>query len=623
MKKTLLLTAVALCATSVMAGVVTRAQSDVKTAAPVDGSMYMPLAEEQLDVMATPGTTPKKVATKAGDGSPKAFYKRPAGAFYGLCSSQENNNYKYSSQYAPYLMGWPFQTVKYVPNTINVGEVSSYDWTYFLYNRDTKLHEEYAASGPELDVYYGVMTLDTVPRLTVTGSEGTYDYTIKGWSVTGTGTNKVINKEYRSRYIARVDYQTTFTNTADQSMWCTPKFRAASTNRDATKLAGGTYSSGAKDAEGGTTGKWFGRNYSGIDALGMAFEKPSHPYLLRRVGVAFQNLAFSSTDPCDLKVKVYKLDEMPQYKESESVFAEPGELLAEGTFTMVPEEFTSAGITSGMLPFALEAPDDGSGLIFDVEPEIDFPILVVFTGYNNSTIADFTLTQGTDLYDEGFGEHCYMGRTQSDGSIKYQGLNYFFTSGERKAGISIYAEVAHPFMIPNFNVDVLERTFDAAGVCQNQGFRTSDGKVYEGNEMSIYSHSPSEEVEISLEDGSELPEWLTVTVEDEMEGEVWDGLLKGKFEVTPLPEGVKGRKANVKLAIPGARMVVAVVQGEADDPGVKGDVNGDGVVDIADVNAAIDMVLGLADNKPTADVNGDGVVDIADINAIIDIVLGL
>lgn len=53
---------------------------------------------------------------------------------------------------------------------------------------------------------------------------------------------------------------------------------------------------------------------------------------------------------------------------------------------------------------------------------------------------------------------------------------------------------------------------------------------------------------------------------------------------------------------------------------VVGDVNGDGEVNIADVNAIIDIILsgGSAD---AADVNGDGEVNIADVNAVIDIIL--
>ena len=52
---------------------------------------------------------------------------------------------------------------------------------------------------------------------------------------------------------------------------------------------------------------------------------------------------------------------------------------------------------------------------------------------------------------------------------------------------------------------------------------------------------------------------------------------------------------------------------------IVGDVNGDGEVNIADVNAVINMILDSpAEN---GDVNGDGEVNIADVNAIIDIIL--
>jgi hypothetical protein len=56
------------------------------------------------------------------------------------------------------------------------------------------------------------------------------------------------------------------------------------------------------------------------------------------------------------------------------------------------------------------------------------------------------------------------------------------------------------------------------------------------------------------------------------------------------------------------------------EPGVKGDVNGDGEVNIADVNAVIDLIL-TGRNEAAGDVNGDGEVNIADVNAIIDIIL--
>ena len=54
--------------------------------------------------------------------------------------------------------------------------------------------------------------------------------------------------------------------------------------------------------------------------------------------------------------------------------------------------------------------------------------------------------------------------------------------------------------------------------------------------------------------------------------------------------------------------------------GLKGDVNGDGEVTIADVNAVVSVILGHSVNG-MADVNGDDEVTIADVNAVISIIL--
>ena len=53
---------------------------------------------------------------------------------------------------------------------------------------------------------------------------------------------------------------------------------------------------------------------------------------------------------------------------------------------------------------------------------------------------------------------------------------------------------------------------------------------------------------------------------------------------------------------------------------IRGDVNSDGEVNIADVNALISMILGNG-SYAGADVNGDGEVNIADVNAVISIIL--
>lgn len=58
---------------------------------------------------------------------------------------------------------------------------------------------------------------------------------------------------------------------------------------------------------------------------------------------------------------------------------------------------------------------------------------------------------------------------------------------------------------------------------------------------------------------------------------------------------------------------------------VKGDVNNDNEVNIADINAVINVILGKNPSEETikrADVNSDGETNIADVNAVIDIILG-
>ena len=53
---------------------------------------------------------------------------------------------------------------------------------------------------------------------------------------------------------------------------------------------------------------------------------------------------------------------------------------------------------------------------------------------------------------------------------------------------------------------------------------------------------------------------------------------------------------------------------------IKGDVNRDGDVDIADVNAIVNVIMDQGDSGK-ADVNDDGVVDVADVNQVINIIL--
>ena len=55
---------------------------------------------------------------------------------------------------------------------------------------------------------------------------------------------------------------------------------------------------------------------------------------------------------------------------------------------------------------------------------------------------------------------------------------------------------------------------------------------------------------------------------------------------------------------------------------VLGDVNDDGVINIADVIIAVNIILGTLEFNQAADMNGDGSIDVVDIINIVSIILG-
>ena len=57
---------------------------------------------------------------------------------------------------------------------------------------------------------------------------------------------------------------------------------------------------------------------------------------------------------------------------------------------------------------------------------------------------------------------------------------------------------------------------------------------------------------------------------------------------------------------------------------LKGDVNGDGKINVSDVTALINMIMGITTmDAAVADVNGDGKVNVSDVSSLINIILGI
>ena len=60
--------------------------------------------------------------------------------------------------------------------------------------------------------------------------------------------------------------------------------------------------------------------------------------------------------------------------------------------------------------------------------------------------------------------------------------------------------------------------------------------------------------------------------------------------------------------------------------GLLGDLDGNGIIDVEDVNAAVNICIHLktvADYPGNGDMNGDGIIDVEDVNAMINVILKL
>ena len=576
----------------------------------VDGLVDAPAA---YDEMVSPAS---KVQRRAANVEPLASYKRPAGVFYGAHTTTEGQS-SYSTFYTPAFLGFPYLVNTFVNNSVNLEGATS-QWTYQKYSREDKARHWYDFVGQDLALYYS-MEVDSIPHLVVTNEVGSSEFFFQGGKTNSAKT--AVDTWYYSNYLAEVDYQTAYTNTADRTLWVTSKYFAANTNRDASKLAGSYYMSGAVPVDEGDeerSGRWLGRNASGVDGLGVAFEKPEHPYVLRKVGVRYQGLTTSMEENVEFAVEVYRIDNPVAFEDSVTLSPVLEEKIAEGYLVMTPEEIGNA--RNGLMQFELKSIDE-DGIEIDLTPEIDFPILITFTGYNVPAVGkEFTLLRSSDTFDEGYGDLAYMGRRQDDGTIQYICAHNFFASSP-VYGFSILAEVEHPFLTAYYTIEDGEYNFPVEGGPFNKQYT----ETFSVDCLSLYSYKSVDEMDYALADGSEIPAWLHLEVADELADGEFANEVTVNAVADALPEGVAYREAIVRFHIPGAYYDYKFTQGEKSDepePGVRGDVNGDGSVGIDDVNMAINMMLGTLDQTAAADLNGDGTIGIDDVNSIINIMLG-
>ena len=319
-------------------------------------------------------------------------------------------------------------------------------------------------------------------------------------------------------------------------------------------------------------GRWFGKNGGHYDGMAQAFEKPTHPYLLKKVCIQTSGLV--CTAPVELCCKVYRLDEIPAYRDDGPVelSGDFGDPIAIGYTRVTP--FTDEE-TNGLLTFTLYSHDeDDPALVYEVNPTIDYPILVVFEDYNNpecDALRDFTCFVSADIHvDEGYGELAYLKCPVNDeegnftGEHVWKGLNNFFSSGEMKTGYTIFIVADQPYLA-DYRDDDGEYLFPTDGGLMDKYPIHPQEYVDDVIHPSIVflSSNASEDWEITWNGSNELPDWLEFEFEDEFEEDWFTREVLVFVTADPLPEGFSYREAVIRFEIPGDYHYYKFMQGRA------------------------------------------------------------
>ena len=560
-----------------------------------------------------------------------AWYNRPAGAFY-LAGLVKNGDYA-ANYTAPVVFMKPF--AKYTWKNASEG-AESYEWTYNYWGGEGYLD----ATTTDVDYVSDLgMEMPSAPTLKATAGGESDEFILYR--------NTFADKEWTKNegFIISSVSADNWSSLDGYRFFSTARM---SGDRHQTTEYGYTYYSGATPHGNNQEGWFFGKCDNGFDAICQVYERPEHPYALKSVAVDYGTFKVDPETGGTLTANVYRLkQDPPQYVNGENVVLMPEdmELL---TSTTIQVDTTSE--KASWLIFPMMATDEG--LTFESSYHIDFPILVEITGYNaepvideeagaltyaDNGILDFSgLVTSDDVTDEGFGETAYIKRyvwygRDTDNNpylldnphYEYEGLNNFFTSGEMKAGFAIHLEVEYPFMVYNYTAENGEYTFPAEGGSYTKTFGEGSEAVTL-DAISIFSWNPSGDWTILTTDGEDVPEWLTIEPEDSYdENDEFTGEVNVTAVAEPLPEGVTGRECTVSFSYTGAELTYHFIQGEISDI-IKGDVNGDGAVNVSDVTALVNMILGVQEkDEARADVDGNGVINVSDVTALVNIILGV
>ena len=514
---------------------------------------------------------------KAGFLAP--FYRRPAGMYCSPLIVADGGKGFYSYGNVAFLMNKPFGPYTWEGTIGGADETTHCAW-------DVWIRGEYYGVDDMMSVTFADwIAVDDAPIFYAVDGELTdpqadwYDYQMKSYNDDGTPIPlQILSIVYNEQYEEGVEF-----------MYSSKTMVNGGRNGNVDGIFSRYY--GADPYGDNQYGWWFGKNASKVDGMAMAFEKPENPYLLKKVYLqAYTDMVV--TAPVKMTCKIYKLDEIPAYIDdnltSAVLPAEPGTLICTGEATVTP---TTGEDKNGLIEFTLYGYDeDDPDLVYEYNPTIDYPILVTVEGYNDEGMENLVEFSAfcciDDEVDEGYGELAYLkegifevsldqnGDTIFDengdpvryftGEYRWRGLNNRFMARddeewpEKRAtmqtGLTLLIGIENPFIIFNYDVEDGYYTFPIEGGEFEKTFEFSDTTIV-CDAIEFFSYNASEDWEITWNGSDELPDWLEVELEDEVdESGEFSGLVLGHVTCAPLPydDGVFGRSAVIRFSIPGA-----------------------------------------------------------------------
>ena len=334
--------------------------------------------------------------------------------------------------------------------------------------------------------------------------------------------------------------------------------------------------------------------------------KPSTPLYI--TGIALPFVAFEAGEDFNLHVVLYKCTR------DQNGRVTLGDIIAEGDATTdnIDDTYASqSGLTAVNFDELYVEDEMGLSEIVDylfIEDEW----LVCIEGWDNGT---FTGVLGSDDKMGGESITTWFEMTGNEGYL------YRYTSWKPTLFIGLI-DATYGYLHTEDNTSL---AFGADGgeasIHVEPMYYTWDEDYDDLPVPSLYLES----VTIDGEEEDEVPGWLTVGIANLDQSVDEDGYPNNidydlVFAADALDEGTDSRMAEIVYMQRGARLKVTITQGAGAET-LKGDVNGDGSVDVADISAIISQMAG-ASQYAEADVNGDGSVDVADISTVITIMAG-